>query len=96
MSVNHEDWMAEGLCVGVNPDLFFPGHGGDVSAAKAICAECPVKVPCLTYALQEGIKHGIWGGRSEKERRKMRRRRFEMLDNQPITFRHLAAVEDTP
>ena len=86
--------MQHGACIGEDPDLFFPARGGDFQAAKAICADCPVRVTCLTYALQEDIRFGVWGGKSQRERRKMRRRRFEMLDNEPVGLRHLAAVED--
>ena len=92
--MNPEEWMQHGACVGEDPDLFFPERGTSTATAKAICAGCEVRVTCLCYALSEGIKHGIWGGTSERERRKMRRRRFEMLDGEPVGFRHLAAVED--
>lgn len=70
------DWMADAECVGVDPDLFFPVRGGDTASAKAICHDCPVRVECLDYAVTEGIKHGVFGGKSERERRHLRRLRL--------------------
>jgi WhiB family redox-sensing transcriptional regulator len=46
-----------------------------VEVARRICATCPVKLPCLEYALASGIDHGVWGGASERERRRIARRR---------------------
>jgi WhiB family redox-sensing transcriptional regulator len=68
-------WVAEGACIGVDPEWFFPDRGEDVRRAKAICATCPVKDECLEYALENREKFGIWGGTSERERRGMRSRR---------------------
>ena len=70
---SREDWMQYGECVGIDPDLFFPARGEDVTAAKRVCAGCMVKDACLDYALRRGEKHGVWGGYSERERRTMRR-----------------------
>lgn len=67
--------MDDGACMGVDPDLFFPERGASVAEAKAVCRSCPVIDACLEYALQEGIKVGIWGGCSERERRQIRRTR---------------------
>ena len=53
-------------------DIFFPGQGVSTEPARAICRECPVQPECLDYALTERIKHGIFGGMSERERRKIR------------------------
>ena len=69
------DWMAEGSCRTVPPSVFFPSDGGGVEVARRICATCPVKDPCLEYALRNGIDHGVWGGASERERRRIARRR---------------------
>lgn len=62
-----------GACVGVDPDLFFPERGGSTREAKAVCRGCDVREPCLAYALRNGEKFGIWGGTSERERRRMKR-----------------------
>jgi len=68
-------WMAEGNCRSESPSLFFPSDGVGVDAARRICETCPVKSPCLEYALRNRIDHGVWGGASERERRRIARRR---------------------
>ena len=69
-------WMAEGECNGLDPALFYPDQGGDAATPKRICSTCPVRVQCLEYALLTNERHGIWGGVSERERRRMRAERF--------------------
>ena len=69
------DWMDRGNCLGVDPDLFFPGRGEDQGPAKGVCRGCDVREECLEYALSNGEKWGIWGGKSERERRRIRRQR---------------------
>jgi WhiB family transcriptional regulator, redox-sensing transcriptional regulator len=69
------DWMAEGNCRDVAPSVFFPSDGVGVELARQICQSCPVKGPCLEYALYHRIDHGVWGGASERERRRIARRR---------------------
>jgi WhiB family redox-sensing transcriptional regulator len=69
------DWMARGKCKEVAPDIFFPSDGMGVQSAQRICAECPVSKQCLEYALENHIDHGVWGGCSERERRRILRRR---------------------
>lgn len=68
-------WHDHAACAGLDPDVFFPtsGRTDDARRAKAICAGCPVSEPCLDYANAHAINHGIWGGKSERERRFMRR-----------------------
>jgi WhiB family redox-sensing transcriptional regulator len=66
---------ALGECQGVDPDLFFPERGASTNEAKAVCARCAVREQCLEHALTNGEKHGIWGGLSERERRRSRRQR---------------------
>lgn len=70
-------WMRDGNCVGVDPDLFYPERGASTREAKAICHGCDVRVECLEYALANGEKFGIWGAKSERERRKIRHDRAE-------------------
>lgn len=65
------NWMAQGLCAEKPPSLFFPSDGVGVDVARKICAECPVKLTCLEYALDNRIDHGVWGGTSERERRRL-------------------------
>lgn len=68
-------WMAQGNCRDEPPGTFFPSDGVGVEVARRICATCPVKDPCLEYALANHIDHGVWGGASERERRRLARRR---------------------
>lgn len=69
------DWMARGNCRAEPPAKFFPSDGVGVEVARQVCATCPVKEPCLEYALHNRIEHGVWGGASERERRRIARRR---------------------
>lgn len=67
--------MEAGSCRHEPPATFFPSDGTGVEVARRICATCPVKAPCLEYALRNHIAHGVWGGASERERRRIARRR---------------------
>lgn len=69
------DWKQAGSCVGVNPNLFFPERGQSTLEAKEVCRTCVIREACLEYALSAVEKHGIWGGMSERERRRIRRQR---------------------
>ena len=73
--VDQDDmWWAEaGRCAGVDPDVFFPRRGDDPGPAKAFCRACPVRSECLSWALESNQKHGIWGGMTESQRRRLRR-----------------------
>ena len=68
-------WQEQANCLGVDPDLFFPERGASTKEAKAVCRGCEVRAECLEYALSHGEKFGIWGGLSERERRRVRRQR---------------------
>ncbi len=68
-------WQERANCLGVDPDLFFPERGASTREAKSVCSSCEVRVDCLEYALVNGEKFGIWGGLSERERRRLRRQR---------------------
>jgi WhiB family redox-sensing transcriptional regulator len=68
-------WQAQANCMGVDPDLFFPERGASTREAKEVCRGCVVREDCLEYALVNAEKFGIWGGLSERERRRIRRRR---------------------
>lgn len=68
-------WQQRAACRGSDPELFFPDRGEDADPAKKICADCPVRQECLEAALARGERFGIWGGMSERERRKIRRTR---------------------
>jgi WhiB family redox-sensing transcriptional regulator len=75
-----EPWEALGKCVGLDPRIFFPSNSnGEVNAAKRICKGqdgepvCPVIDECLVYAMDHDERFGIWGGTSERERRRLRK-----------------------
>lgn len=70
----------DAACVGVPVQVFFPARGGDSTVAKAICKTCPSRRACLDFALAHKIKQGIWGGKSERERRAMRRAAAHVSD----------------
>ncbi len=65
------NWMAVGNCASEPPALFFPSDGVGVELAKKVCEGCPSKDPCLEYALANRIDHGVWGGTSERQRRRI-------------------------
>ena len=70
-----KSWQDMANCLGVDPDLFFPERGASTREAKEVCRGCVVREDCLEYALANGEKFGIWGGMSERERRRIRRQR---------------------
>jgi WhiB family redox-sensing transcriptional regulator len=72
---NDRRWQERANCLGVDPDLFFPERGASTREAKSVCRGCEVRLECLEYALGHGEKFGIWGGLSERERRRVRRER---------------------
>jgi WhiB family redox-sensing transcriptional regulator len=68
-------WRNLARCRGVNPEIFHPVNEDDGDEAKAICELCPVREPCLEYAINAREKDGIWGGATARERRRMIRQR---------------------
>ena len=66
-------WQGDALCAQTDPEAFFPEKGGSTREAKRICEGCEVRSECLDYALANDERFGIWGGLSERERRKLRR-----------------------
>lgn len=71
LNLDRPAWMACGNCVGLDPNLFFPERGADTREARAVCEGCEVLDECLEFGMN--IKWGIWGGKSERERRKLRK-----------------------
>lgn len=67
------DWQERALCAQTDPEAFFPEKGGSTGDAKRICSSCEVKDDCLAYALSHDERFGVWGGTSERERRKLKR-----------------------
>ena len=73
------EWMRVAKCRELDPAIFFPSDGVGVEQAKRICTECPAQAPCLEYALRNHIDHGVWGGASERERRRIARQRRQRI-----------------
>jgi len=71
---NAPEWQERALCSQTDPEAFFPEKGGSTREAKRICSRCEVKGECLEYALGHDERFGIWGGLSERERRRLKRR----------------------
>jgi WhiB family redox-sensing transcriptional regulator len=67
-------WQERSLCAQTDPEAFFPEKGGSTREAKKVCVGCDVRAECLEYALANDERFGIWGGLSERERRKLKKR----------------------
>jgi len=67
-------WQERALCAQTDPEAFFPEKGGSTREAKRVCLSCEVRAECLEYALASDERFGIWGGLSERERRRLKRR----------------------
>ena len=68
-------WRKQGACQGLDPAVFYPSTEEEAEDAKAVCAQCQVQAKCLEYALSRREKDGVWGGATERERRRVLRRR---------------------
>ncbi len=68
-------WRKKAACQGLDPSIFYPVSEEDAEEAKAICATCSVRTACLEYALANRERDGVWGGATEKERRRIIRQR---------------------
>jgi WhiB family redox-sensing transcriptional regulator len=71
----NQQWRSKAACQGLDPDIFYPLDEEDTDEAKAVCATCTVRESCLEHALGYREKEGIWGGASERERRRIIRQR---------------------
>ncbi len=68
-------WRQHAACRGADPDIFYPATDEEAEEAKAVCATCPVRQACLEYALANRERDGVWGGLTERERRRVIRQR---------------------
>jgi WhiB family redox-sensing transcriptional regulator len=68
-------WRKRAACRGIDPEIFFPVTDEDAEEAKAICTMCPVRQACLEHALANREREGVWGGATERERRRIIRQR---------------------
>ena len=74
MAPQPDDWRESALCAEVDPEAFFPEKGGSARAAKDICRRCLVRAECLRFAIAHDERFGVWGGLSDRERRRLRLR----------------------
>lgn len=79
--------MSAGKCRGMDPSLFFPTDAAGFGHARRLCQGCPVTTPCLEYALSNRIDDGVWGGVSQRERVRVRRRRKLSAAKDPRAIR---------
>ena len=75
LSVKPVDWRDLGACRGLDASVFYPEDDEDAEEAKSVCAGCSVRVACLEHALMFREKAGVWGGCTERERRRIIRQR---------------------
>jgi WhiB family redox-sensing transcriptional regulator len=73
--MDHMAWQDKGACRGLETAVFYPDPEEDGTEAKAVCDRCPVRQPCLEWALSNREKEGVWGGCNERERRRILRQR---------------------
>jgi WhiB family redox-sensing transcriptional regulator len=77
-AVQHPDaspppvWQNRAACYGLDPEVFFPTTEEEASLALSFCGACRVRQDCLTWALWQGERYGVWGGTTEQQRREMR------------------------
>jgi WhiB family redox-sensing transcriptional regulator len=74
-SLEATTWQALARCAEVDAEAFFPEKGGSTAPAKKVCLSCEVRTECLEYALEHDERFGIWGGLSERQRRRLRQSR---------------------
>lgn len=79
LAVEDLSWQDYSNCRGGDANLFFPERGASTRKAKSICTSCEVRTECLEFAISQGEKFGIWGGLSERERRRIRKERSEKI-----------------
>ncbi|AKK10515.1 WhiB family transcriptional regulator [Corynebacterium uterequi] len=72
-SAVEQDWQDQALCAQTDPEAFFPEKGGSTREAKRICQACAVRDECLEFALEHDQRFGVWGGLTDRERRRLRR-----------------------
>jgi len=89
----YSKWKEQALCSELPREMFFPTDGGGVVRAQKVCAMCPVAQACLEYALTNRIEHGVWGGCSERKRRRILSQRNRSMMNQKPAYDRNGRVE---
>ena len=79
LEADAQSWQERALCAETDPEAFFPEKGGSTREAKRVCTGCAVRAECLEFALSNDERFGIWGGLSERERRRVRLQRSGRL-----------------
>ena len=79
LSMADDEWRLDALCAETDPEAFFPEKGGSTREAKRVCTGCSVRAECLEAALTNDERFGIWGGLSERERRRLRLQRRDII-----------------
>ena len=79
LSMADDEWRLDALCAETDPEAFFPEKGGSTREAKRVCTGCSVRTECLEAALTNDERFGIWGGLSERERRRLRLQRRDII-----------------
>lgn len=74
-AADYPPWTEHAICAQTDPEAYFPEPGGSTRGARKTCSECPVTNECLTYALDNDERFGIWGGLTERERAVIKRER---------------------
>ena len=74
VDLDERPWAAYAACRQADPDLFFPAEGDEAATALKICRGCPVRSECLEWALDSRVRYGVWGGTTERDRRRLQRR----------------------
>lgn len=83
-------WSGHAICIGEDPDLFFPSHGDPGTRARLVCANCPVRPDCLGYSI-DADEFGIWGGLDQEQRRALR---GAVEDPEPLPAREAARADN--
>jgi WhiB family redox-sensing transcriptional regulator len=71
----NQSWRQQAACRGLDPEIFYPVSDEEADVAKEVCSECAVRQTCLEHALGARERDGVWGGATEKERRRIIRQR---------------------
>jgi hypothetical protein len=91
------EWVGGALCAQIDPEIFFPEKGGSTRDAKSVCKRCDVAEQCLAYALEREERFGIWGGKSERERRPLMKKdtsRETVLRRERVAALHAEGLTD--